>query len=95
MTLKKQVISIITVGFLLMSLSILTVVIYHNNRYSPVEYIEVTVVHGDTLWTIAKSAAPNVDPRKVVWEIQERNQIYSNEIYPGQTLEIPKYQINI
>ncbi|NMB38410.1 MAG: LysM peptidoglycan-binding domain-containing protein [Firmicutes bacterium] len=95
MSLGKRIVSFITAVLLLMSLSIITVVLYYNNNNSPVEYTEVTVMHGDTLWTIAKSAAPNVDPRKVVWEIQERNQIYSNKIYPGQTLKIPNYQINI
>ena len=46
----------------------------------PLEYIEITVNHGDTLWTLAKSIAPNMDPRKVVWDIQEINGI-NNRIF--------------
>jgi len=57
----------------------------------PAEVMEITVAHGDTLWKIAQSIAPDVDPRRVVWEIQTLNQIETAEIFPGQVLKVPIY----
>ncbi len=93
--LGKQIISILTAGLVIMVLSVLVVLIYQQgNNYMPLEYIEITVNHGDTLWTLAKSIAPNMDPRKVVWDIQEINGI-NNRIFPGQILQVPSYQVRI
>ena len=61
----------------------------------PTDVMEITVAYGDTLWTIAKDIAPYTDPRKVVWEIQQLNQISSSQIYPGQTLLVPIYEVDI
>lgn len=57
----------------------------------PAEVTEITVAYGDTLWRIAQYIAPDIDPRRVIWEIQTLNQIETTEIYPGQTLKVPVY----
>lgn len=79
-------------GFLIAILTISSVVILDGVSAKPViDYAEVTVEYGDTLWTIAKRIAPNQDPRKVVWEIQEMNDMNKSIIYPGQRIHVPIY----
>jgi len=56
----------------------------------PIDYIEVSVNAGDTLWNIAEYHGPeDVDIREVVYLIAEANDIKNNMIYPGDTLMIP------
>jgi LysM repeat protein len=43
---------------------------------------------GDTLWSIAASHLAG-DPRKGVWELQQRNHLGGTTITPGQVLRIP------
>ena len=43
---------------------------------------------GDTLWSIAASHLAG-DPRKGVWELQQRNHLAGTTITPGQVLRIP------
>ena len=43
---------------------------------------------GDTLWSIATTHVPG-DPRKGVWELQERNGLEGTLIVPGQVLTLP------
>lgn len=45
---------------------------------------------GDTLWHIAKQYYPRRDPRAVIWEIRELNQMASATIYAYQELKLPK-----
>ena len=49
----------------------------------------VTVLAGDTLWTIAESVAPESDPRDVVHEIMKLHQLSSAALTPGQEIAIP------
>jgi len=49
----------------------------------------VTVMAGETLWQIAEDVAPSADPRDVVAEITELNQLGAADILPGQKLDIP------
>ena len=49
----------------------------------------VTVMPGDTLWSIAGSIAPNADPRDVIGEISRMNLLQGGEIQIGQELAIP------
>ena len=51
-------------------------------------YIEHTVEPGETLWQIAQHYRPDVDPRQVVWEIRQVNDIGA-VIYPGQVVRVP------
>lgn len=43
---------------------------------------------GDTLWSIAASHLAG-DPRKGIWELQQRNHLGGTTITPGQMLRIP------
>ena len=50
---------------------------------------KVTVMPGDTLWSIAEEAAPGADPRDVVDAIVRLNALPSGALAVGQTLALP------
>lgn len=50
---------------------------------------QVTVVPGDTLWSIAESVAPESDPRDVVDAIVRLNALDSGQLEAGQSISIP------
>jgi LysM domain len=50
----------------------------------------VTVLPGQTLWTIAHHAEPSADPRTVIPEIMQINAISSTNLQPGQQLWVPR-----
>jgi len=47
-----------------------------------------TVKPGDTLWSIAERHFSG-DPREGVWELEQRNDLASAAIAPGQVLVLP------
>jgi LysM repeat protein len=48
------------------------------------------VVHsGDTLWSIAASAAPSADPRVTVEKIRVLNHLDGGAVQVGQQLQLP------
>jgi len=49
----------------------------------------VTVMPGDTLWSIAADAAPDVDPRDAVDAIMRLNDLPSGMIQAGTTIALP------
>ncbi|WP_431804145.1 LysM peptidoglycan-binding domain-containing protein [Microbacterium sp. bgisy203] len=49
----------------------------------------VTVMPGDTLWSIAEEVAPAADTRDVVDDIARLNALSSGELAAGQSLAIP------
>ncbi len=49
----------------------------------------VAVMPGDTLWSIAESVAPGVDPRSAVSAIQRVNSLGTGALQVGQQLAIP------
>jgi hypothetical protein len=49
----------------------------------------VTVMPGESLWTVATEVAPNADPQEVVTAIVSLNQLQSATVQPGQKLAIP------
>ena len=49
----------------------------------------VVVQPGDTLWDIARSVAPEEDPRAVVDAIVELNGLHSVDLMPGAELQLP------
>lgn len=51
--------------------------------------VDVTVVSGETLWGIAEDHAPDRDPRDVVAEIVELNNLTSSVLQAGQSLSVP------
>ncbi len=52
-------------------------------------FVDVTVTPGDTLWSIASTSAPDRDPRAVIHEIQELNQISGDVLPVGVVLRVP------
>jgi LysM repeat protein len=49
----------------------------------------VTVDSGQSLWELAQSIAPKQDPRDVVADIVNLNQLQSEAVQPGQRLALP------
>jgi LysM domain len=48
------------------------------------------VVHaGESLWDIAVRVAPNADPRKTMWDIQQLNHMSTSRLDSGQALIVP------
>ena len=56
---------------------------------SSVGFEHVTVQPGESLWQLAGEIAPSSDPRDVVSDIVQLNQLDNAEIQPGQSLAIP------
>ena len=56
---------------------------------SRVAFQYVTVESGQTLWQLAESIAPAADPRDVIAEIMQLNQLQSADVYAGQELAVP------
>lgn len=52
-------------------------------------YETVTVMSGESLWSIAQDIAPQADPRDVVDEIVRLNALGAGQVDAGQTLSIP------
>jgi hypothetical protein len=49
----------------------------------------VTVDAGQSLWELAQSIAPKQDPRDVIADIVNLNQLASEAVQPGQRLALP------
>ena len=56
---------------------------------APVSFESVTVLPGDTLWSIAAEIAPDVDPRVVIDDIQRLNNLSSGMIQVGSEIAVP------
>jgi LysM repeat protein len=56
---------------------------------SGVAFDYVTVQAGETLWGLAEEIAPTADPRDVIADIVDLNQLPSSEVQPGQKLAVP------
>jgi LysM repeat protein len=56
----------------------------------PAHYTTVTVQPGQTLWEIARSVAPDTDPRATIARIVDLNALPSaHDIRPGQRIALP------
>ncbi|WP_251041802.1 LysM peptidoglycan-binding domain-containing protein [Arthrobacter sp. ISL-30] len=51
--------------------------------------VSVTVQPGESLWGIAAATAPDRDPRDVIAEIVELNNLSGGRVVPGQQLFVP------
>jgi LysM repeat protein len=49
------------------------------------------VAPGETLWDLARAAAPKEDPRKTVDLLVEANHLRGGAIFPGQRLVLPSH----
>jgi LysM repeat protein len=49
----------------------------------------VTVASGQSLWELAEAIAPTADPRDVIADIVNLNQLQSEDVQPGQRLALP------
>ena len=54
---------------------------------TPIQYDNIVVSEGDTLWSIANNIGGNVN--KNIYEIKEINNLENSIIYVGQELKIP------
>lgn len=54
---------------------------------TPIQYENIVVSEGDTLWSIANNIGGNVN--KNIYEIKRINRLESSIIYVGQELKIP------
>ncbi|MFJ4255191.1 LysM peptidoglycan-binding domain-containing protein [Microbacterium sp. NPDC090003] len=54
-----------------------------------VTFETVTVMPGDTLWSIAAEVSPESDPREVIGEITRLNMLQGGVLQIGQELSIP------
>ena len=50
---------------------------------------QTVVQSGESLWAVAKRVAPGHDPRAVVDQIAELNDLSSSSLQPGQLLLVP------
>lgn len=57
---------------------------------STTETVTVSVKSGEGLWSIAERVSPDRDPRDVVAEIAQINNLESSTLIAGQKLEVPR-----
>ncbi len=61
-----------------------------HSSYYEIEYHEITVIEGDTLWEIANKYLPeDIDIRRAIYDIEKINGIDNGYIYPGNIIKIP------
>ena len=62
------------------------------NAANQVETIDVKIKNGDTVWEIAKRYKPiNEDTRKMVYLINEINDLNGRYLQVDETIKVPKY----
>jgi LysM repeat protein len=65
-----------------------------NEATSTATFETITVVPGDSLWSIASKVAPNEDPRVVIDEISDLNMLAGSTLQVGDELAIPAQYSN-
>lgn len=83
----KKLIKVFCCIFLLLIIIYRSAELYTENHRN-FGFKTYTVSHGETLWSIARVSCPEMDPRKVVAIIRDKNGI-TPVIYPGQELQVP------
>lgn len=61
----------------------------NNAAAAGASFTYVTVDPGESLWQLAESIAPDADPRDVIAEIMNLNQLSTAGVEPGQRLAVP------
>ncbi len=89
---RRLIISLALGLILAVAMPALTDLAGANNQAGTKEQIAtwVTIKPGDTLWAIAGEISPERDPREVVWEIKQLNDL-SAGLIAGQQIRIPIY----
>lgn len=54
----------------------------------------VTVEPGESLWRLAEQIAPQADPRDVIADVMQLNQLDSADVFAGQELAIPALYVD-
>lgn len=60
-----------------------------NDSVATASFETVTVMPGDTLWSIAEAVAPGADPREVIGDITRLNALQGGALQIGQEIAIP------
>ena len=56
------------------------------------DYMDIQVVSGDTLWSIAENYMPcDMDTREAVYKLCRVNDISAADLYAGMTIQVPIY----
>ncbi len=56
------------------------------------DYMDVQIVSGDTLWSIAENYMPqDMDTREAVYKLCKVNDISAADLYAGMTIQVPIY----
>ncbi|MFP5219007.1 MAG: LysM peptidoglycan-binding domain-containing protein [Actinomycetes bacterium] len=85
----RLVVVAVLVGVLLAAFSLGRVGAEGSSSAAPDVTTVVTVAPGDTLWGVAQRIAPGQDPRPVVDQIRELNDLDSGGLRVGQQLVLP------
>jgi hypothetical protein len=58
---------------------------------SPGKYVtKVTVLPGQSLWSLGEAYDPNADTRLIIQEIQQLNSMSGDQVMPGEVLWVPR-----
>lgn len=91
--LKKSV--KIVLSILVISLVVWLLIRSTTLSYKPIEYKEIYVSDGDTLWEIAKNEKTyneyykNKDIREIIFDIKKINNLENSDIYEHQKILLP------
>ncbi len=89
---KSRFCVFITLSFLLI-ISLISLIFSKEKVYSSVheiQYYEVEVVEGDTLWTIvSRHTSERGNMQKIIYDIKKFNGMDNSYIYPGDIIKIP------
>ena len=56
------------------------------------DYMDVQIVSGDTLWSIAENYMPqDMDTREAIYKLCRVNDISAADLYAGMTIQVPIY----
>jgi len=96
---RKERSIILVLAVLVISLTVLTLSfvtspwalpVLAGNQREP-DYKEIIIEPGDTLWKLAGTyGRPDLDPRRIIWEIQQFNHLHDGTLQVGQLLRLPR-----
>lgn len=94
---KLNVKRIVKLSIVMIALIIVLLLFIHSTSlsYKDIEYREIYVSRGDTLWTIAKSEQQNneyykgKDIRDIIFDIKKVNNLTTTELVANQKILIP------